>query len=148
MAIYGIGADWSGKSKVNEFVRDEKACIGWWIDDAPSLYKILRQIKIGDIIYIKSSPPGRLIIKAIGFVIDDEPFSYNEKTEEHGIYNCIKVKWIWRGKEDLEKINDKYNVRNNTIYEELNPKIQTKIINMILDKIHSYSRYCETINKK
>ncbi|HDD44901.1 MAG TPA: hypothetical protein ENG63_08600 [Candidatus Desulfofervidus auxilii] len=137
MAIYGIGADWSGENKVDEFVRDEKACIGWWIDDAPSLYKILKQMKIGDIIYVKSSPPGRLIIKAIGFVTNDEPFSYDEEAKEHGIYNCIKVKWIWLGEEDLGKIDDKYNVRNNTIYEEFNPEIQTKIVKMILDKLYS-----------
>ncbi len=135
MAIYGIGADWSGENKVEEFLNQEKVCIEWWPDEAPSLYKILKQIKIGDIFYIKPSLPGRLIIKAIGFVIDDEPTSYNEEAKEHSIYNCIRVKWIRVGEEDLGKINDKYNIRNNTIYEEFNPEIQTKIVKMILVKL-------------
>ena len=47
------------------------------------------------------------------------------------------MKWIWLGEEDLGKIDDKYNVRNNTIYEEFNPEIQTKIVKMILDKLYS-----------
>lgn len=125
MAIFGIGAFYS--SDVSKyFIDNSMAYVGWSKDEAPSLYEILRIIKLGDIIYIKSAPPGSgLRVKAVGIVVDNE-------TTENKVYGTgIKVKWLWTGPEILINIDDKYNVRNNTLYEEYNKIIQTKILDLI-----------------
>ena len=53
MAIFGIGARYE-KDVSNDFILEECACIGWTQTEAGSLYEMLRRIKKGDIIYIKS----------------------------------------------------------------------------------------------
>jgi len=129
MAIYGIGASYE-KQKVDmseKFVSKELACIGHTYEDAPSLHKLLGQIKIGDLIYIKSWPKNvGLTIKAVGIVIDNEIKDYN-------IGTGLKVKYIWKGREVIGQLKeDPYNVRRNTLYEEFNPDIQKKVIQLLL----------------
>lgn len=132
MAIYGIGAYYDRDDMTKEFLSKEAACIGWNKTDAPPLHKMMKHIKTGDILYIKSHPPTEgLIIKAIGVVIDDEIFCTEDIDEA-----CLKVKWIWKGEKNLGKIDDKNNVRNNTLYEELNPDIQKFVIDLLLPKFY------------
>lgn len=126
MAIYGIGATYDNEDVSQDFIDNNMACIGWSIDDAPSLYEILRGMKIGDIIYIKSAPIGQDIrVKGVGIITN------NEIIETPELGSGVTVKWLWSGTEYLSKINDKYNVRNNTLYEEYNKEIQAIIINLI-----------------
>ncbi len=122
MAIYGDKEDVSPK-----FISKERACVGWDFKDAPSLHKLLKHIKVGDLIYIKSHPPTEgLIIKAVGIVVDDKVL----KDENLGV--CLKVEWVWQGYEVIGKLDDKYNIRNITLYEEFNPDIQNKVIELLL----------------
>ena len=91
---------------------------------------MLRRFQIGDIVYIKSHPPNiGLIIKAIGIVISDE-LKTNKK-----LGTGIPVKWLWIGEVRLGPCDDKYPVRNITLYEEFNRKIQTRVIKLLLSKI-------------
>lgn len=130
MAIYGIGAYYYDEDVSGEFLSKGVACVGWDYSDAPSLHRILKQITVGDLIYIKSHPPDTgLRIKAVGIVVDAEV----KKVKNLGM--GVKVKWIWQGDEFIGKIDDKYNVRNITLYEEFNPDVQKKVIQLILKRM-------------
>ena len=72
MAIFGIGATYEGYDVSKQFIVDSIACVGWSISDAPAIHEILRCLKVGDNMYIKTSPIGQGIrIKAVGIVIDN-----------------------------------------------------------------------------
>lgn len=133
MAIFGIGAFYdSDVSK--EFISKEVACIGWNESDASTLHNILRFLRTGDILYIKShSPKVGLVIKAVGFVTDNELIKYAK------LGTGVKVKWIWNGYEEIGKIpelDDKYNVRNISIYEEFNKFVQDKVISLLTERLN------------
>ena len=130
MAIYGIGA-YYGKDMTSVFLKKKVACVGWDEDDAPTLHKIMSHIKIGDIIYIKKYPPNKgLTIKAIGLVADDSVSQIDDAGQA-----CIKVKWLWKGEEFFGLIDDKYIVHTCTFYEEYNPKVQKRIIELLTNRI-------------
>ena len=128
MAIFGLGAFYE-EDVTNKFLLNNVACIGWSYKDAPSLHKLMSHIKVGDIIYIKSYPYAEgLEIKAVGIVLDDNVSPVN------GIGKaCLKVKWIWEGSEVIGKVEDKY-VRTITIYEEFNPAVQKKVVDLLTSK--------------
>lgn len=129
MAIYGIGANYNNVDVSQDFIKKGIACVGWDITDAPELHKILQSIKIGDIFYIKShSPSNGLYIKAVGIVTDN-----TLKKEDKGI--GVSVRWIWDGRHHYGKVQDKYNVRSITIYEEYNKDIQDLILSFIFSKM-------------
>lgn len=129
MAIFGIGASYEYDVS-EDFIKNEVACIGWDQADATALYEILRFLKLGDIIYIKSAPIGKgLRVKAIGIVKD------NTLQNIPNLGTGVSVKWIWTGHENVGKINDKYNVRNNTLYEEFNREVQQKILDLLFSKL-------------
>lgn len=119
MAIFGIGARYGNKDVSKDFIDNKVACIGWDINNAPSIHEILRYIKVGDIIYVKTAPIGKgLRVKAVGVVID-------HKTHQNkNLGTCVSVRWIWNGYKNIGIIDDKYNVRNNTLYEELDNTVR------------------------
>jgi hypothetical protein len=128
MAIYAFGASFGGVKDVSgDFIKGGVACVGWPPKDAPPLHSILKHIKTGDIVYLKSHPPDiGLIIKAVGVVIGNE-------VEPLGLGDGFRVRWVWTGPEvRLGKIQDRYPVRNLTIYEEFNYDVQVKIIDLLL----------------
>ena len=133
MAIYGIGAYYgSNIGDVSpEFISKGYACVGWKKDDAETIHKLIHRIEDGDIIYIKSYPQGLgLYIKAVGIVIDNDVKKITHLGEA-----CVRVKWIWTGKEKIGKIEDGYNVRANTLYEEIYPKIRQRVLKLLLSKL-------------
>ncbi len=126
MKVWGIGANWGGKSIVKEFIGNDYAGIGWLEDEAPSLYAMMRDIEKGDIVYLKSFTYKNctLNIKAIGRVTatafkDPRYFKGKDK------HITIQVEWF-----DIPSIGLKYdfrengkidmrnNVYNNTLYRE------------------------------
>lgn len=116
--MWGIGAYWSGENpsdRTQTFIDSQCAQIGWNSDDAPALYEQFARIEAGDIIYIKSKPPGKkLYVKAIGYVLDKPDGS------------MVKVKWI-PNTMFVHVISDKerrYNVYSLTLFEELNATIR------------------------
>jgi hypothetical protein len=83
----------------------------------------------GDVLDIKSHPPNEgLIIKAVGIVVDDT-------VSEIDLGFCLEVEWVWQGYEVLGRVDDKYNVRNTTLYEEVNPDVQQNVINLLLTSL-------------
>jgi len=129
MSIYGIGATYD-RDVADEFVNNNVACVGWDITDAPSLHEILKLFKVGDIVYIKSSPIGQgLRVKAIGIITD------NQIRNVPNLGTGVGVKWIWTGHENFGTIDDKYNVRNNTLYEEFNKNVHTKLLALLFGRI-------------
>jgi len=131
MAIYGIGAYYNGTDDVSEeFVNKNLACIGWDASDAPTLHLMLRYIKVGDIIYIKSAPIGQgLRVKAIGIVAD------NSIVIDPIIKTGITMKWIWTGNDVINVSDDKNNIRNNTLYEELDIVAQKEILSRLFKTV-------------
>lgn len=130
MAIFGIGATYDNYDVSNDFIENNVACIGWDLTDAPALHEILRCLKVGDIIYIKTSPIGRGIrVKGVGIVID------NTLQQIEGLGTGVSMRWVWSGYENIGKIDDKYNVRNNTLYEEFNKTVQNYILNLMFKKM-------------
>ncbi len=143
MAIFGMGA-WWGEDMYPEFIKNKVACIGYRPEEADSYYQIFRNIKVGDIIYIKYSDrkEASLTIRAIGIVMNNEPFQRDMYETKN---NCIEVEWI-----ELEdpihidvsdtserKNGDPYirSVFGITLYEEYNPYIQQKVIESLLQHI-------------
>ena len=134
MAIFGVGAYYEKEKDVTSlFLANKVACIGWNYNEAPSLHKLMRHIKVGDIIYIKSYPFKQgLKIKAIGIVLDDKVHRLERVGEA-----CLRVRWIWNGNEVVGKVDDKYNVRKITLYEETNPDVQRRVLDLLLSRLNS-----------
>lgn len=134
MAVWGFGAYYKGDNgtdKTQDFINQGFACIGWSENDAPALYQMIKSVKIGDIIYIKSFTPkqNQIYIKAVGVVIDSFD---NYDSLGYG----VKVKWKSNFNEYIP-INVtpemyKNNVFNNTMYEEYNKSIISKLIEIIM----------------
>ncbi len=135
MAIYGIGSYYEGTTDVSaQFISRGAACVGWDQEAAPALHALLRHVKTGDILYIKSFPPGRkLTVKAIGIVKEDEIRSVPN------LGQGIPVKWLWKGPPQswLLTKEERYNVRANTLYEEYSQEIQPRILKLLFSVIQT-----------
>ena len=85
MTVWGIGAYNKEKkvSRLQEFLDNNCACIGWTEEQAPILYEVLKAVKKDDYIYIKSYyfPKKRLTIKAVGKVKDSKITKKNFQLE-------------------------------------------------------------------
>lgn len=129
MAIWGIGAYYDNEvDRTEDFVREGLACIGWPPDESPSVHELFRRLRVGDIVYIKAFPPGGpLFVKAIGIVLDDS------HRPHPSLKTCVEVGWVWRGYDHrIEIEGDRYNVRRNTLYEELHPVVQAEVLRLLL----------------
>lgn len=135
MAVWGIGAyynDSKVKDKAQDFLRNNFAYIGWKEPEAPAIYQMLRSIKVGDMIYIKSFSPKTktLHIKALGIVIDNK-LQYSED-----LGTGVAVKW----KDEFTEVIEisitpemyRNNIYNNSLYEEYDKRIIQKLIEEIM----------------
>ncbi len=131
MAMYLFGAKYSDQDKTSDFISHNGAFIGHDEKDASPLFILLDRIVVGDIIVIKSYSQGNgLYIKAVG--ICDDPGRVILPKLGKG----RSVKWLWTGNECLGVIKDYYtHFRTGSLYEELNPEVVQKIINLILNKM-------------
>jgi len=139
MAVYGIGAYYD-EDVSSDFVNKECACIGYDKTDASSLYEMLRRIKKGDIIYIKSYnfSNSTVVIKAIGYVIgrNIKEFNFPNSTDSMGFGRKILWKRVFEENEDWIRVpladeDKKNNVYNNTLYEEYSDTVINKILEFI-----------------
>lgn len=129
MAIFGIGA-YHNADVTDDFLRQNIACIGWSRNDAPALYKMINHVKVGDLLYIKSNTPqAGLTIKAVGIVLSDKL----QPAPSGDFDGCILVEWLWSGSDRVGRVDDKFNVRNNTLYEEYNNHIQRHIVEKVIE---------------
>lgn len=139
MAIFGAGSNWGGKEVKKTFFSEDKFVIGWNEENSKDLYEVVSQLKVGDIIYLKSVSPRyirNIEVKGIGFVT--KSFIQCLQSGEYGDSNIsdwngffIKVKWIHQTSFDIkipESEGKLTNVRPATFYEEYLPFVQEKII--------------------
>ena len=73
MAIFGIGAFYE-EDVSQDFIKANLVSVGHGVKDAPELHQFMRTLKVGDVVYIKSFPPGstEIIVRGIGVIIDDK----------------------------------------------------------------------------
>lgn len=137
MAIFGAGSYWDS-DKTSDFVANNVVVIGWNYKDAPGLHQLLRLLKVGDIVYLKSSPPGKkqLIIKAVGIILDDKILEERDLILTTGGSLGRNVGYIWQGNENIPLEDDKEPLKGFTIYEEHHLGIQTKILELIFSNCH------------
>ena len=139
MAIYGAGSIWDGKVEMkDQFFSNSNFVIGWDYIDAKDLYTAVTALRVGDIIYLKSSASGSrsINVKGIGIVthsfIDYLIDSHTPTTaisSRNGF--AIKVKWtiIDSFNVTIPATEGKLtNVRAATFYEENLPFVQKAII--------------------
>lgn len=134
MAIFGIGANFNNQDVSNVFISCSSIGIGWDVKYAPDLHEFIKSLKVGDIIYIKSFSPSypNLKIKAIGLIANSEIL--DEESSDGNFAIGRNVLWCCIEEFELQKPKpEKNNVRNNSIYEEFNPKVQTIILEKILN---------------
>ena len=131
MAIFGIGAQYSGKFNMSEqFFEKSCACVGWPEAEAPPAHEILRHVRTGDIVFIKSFTPQRgLTIKGVGIVTEGNVKNFSR------LGMGVSVKWLWKGQEKVGLLKDHWPVRTVTIYEEFNPTVQKRVLNLLMGTI-------------
>lgn len=134
MATYAFGAAYGGTDdKTRAFVNSGFAFIGWPPDEAPYLHAMLRQIEIGDLVFLKSAAPSvGLMIKAAGIVTD------NEIKQDWDLGFGVKVDWAFTGEVGggknllIGKLNDKADfMRGGTLYREFHPVVLNLVIDLI-----------------
>lgn len=137
MAIWGVGAKFgSWDNKLDSFVKESFWCTGFKEQEKPEVYEMIKSIKIGDVVYVKSLALNSNIMNVRGIGIVTE--SFKNLNSHKGFESCgneIGVKWlIAESKQPLfqEKITDKYiNERKTTIFKEYNRDIIKRIINQL-----------------
>lgn len=106
---------------------------------------MLRRIKKGDIIYIKSYnfSNNTIIIKAIGYVIGKniKKFNFLNSTNSMGYGREILWKKVFKENDEwirvqIEDEDKKNNVYNNTLYEEYSDTVINKILKLLYYKIN------------
>jgi len=135
MAVYGFGAAFGGSEDMSSnFIEAEGAFVGWKPAEAPAAHATLRQIEVGDLVFIKSFPPSMgLIVKAAGIVTDT-----NHLLMDYDLGTGVRVNWTFVGPRDgghklFGKIGDKADfTRGGTLYREYNPDVQRRIIELVL----------------
>lgn len=140
MAVFGIGAYYDDEDVSDAFVTQKCACIGYGKTEASSLYEMLRRIKKGDIIYIKSYSiqKNAVVIKAIGYVIGRsiEEYFFPNSQESMGYGREVLWKSVYKENEDwirvpLPQEDKKNNVYNNTLYEEYSDTVINKLLELL-----------------
>ena len=128
MAIFGIGAHYDGTDDVSgDFITHDVAGIGWPVSDAPELHQLIKTLRVGDIIYIKSFPPASkfIFVKAIGLIRD-------ENIVTRRMNNLVEIgrNVLWKVTKEfqIQKPKEKNNVRLNSLYEEFHPDVQAEIL--------------------
>lgn len=127
MAIFAIGAFYD-EDVSKQFIQESLVGVGWDDGDAPELHQFIRSIRVGDLVYIKSFPPGspEIFVKAIGVVVDG---SIRTTEDTGGLVSCGRnVHWLSTSEFRIPVPSEKNNVRRNTLYEEHHPAVQSAIL--------------------
>lgn len=133
MAIWGMGSHFGGsENQIDSFLNENFVCLGYTKKTAPDLIDMMKEIKIGDIIFIKSFKIGSNLmhINAIGIVTEEFKCSNSHK----GYENCdneIGVKWFVKEKLETVLVDDKYKQRKTSLFLEYNKDVQKIIVNAI-----------------
>ena len=135
MKVWGMGTCYGGyNDQTSMFIKNKIAAIGWSEDDAIDLYAMIGKVEIGDIIYLKSTYPkkniGRILrIKTIGKVVNpNKKFNGKSAIGVDYIKNFAPIDLV------LNDYKGKNSVYGSTFYQEYNPLIIEKILNLIQDR--------------
>ncbi len=133
VSVWGFGFHFSKiKSKLADFFNNNFICVGYSKDDAPEFIEMMKEIKKGDIVYLKSwQIKGSVLhIKAIGVVTNT--FS---DTNIYGGDNKIEVDWKVTNIDETVVANTKYRQRVTSIYKEYNTEISAIIKNLLAESV-------------
>ncbi|TDM51386.1 hypothetical protein [Aliivibrio fischeri] len=143
MAIFGAGSNWIGKEVKSEFFNENKFVIGWNENNSKDLYEAISQLKVGDIIYLKSVSPRYIRHVEIGIVtksfiqcLQSGEYGNTDISDWNALF--IKVNWIIQTSFVIDiPVNEGKltNVRPATFYEEFLPYVQEKIINKLISNL-------------
>lgn len=131
MKVWGMGTCYGGyDDKTSTFIKNKIAAIGWSEEDAIDLYAMIRNVEIGDIIYLKSTYPkksaGRILrIKAIGIVTNP-----NKKVDKKSAIGVDYIENFTPVDLFLKDYKGKNNVYGSTFYQEYNPLIIEKVLEL------------------
>ncbi len=134
MAIWGFGYKYEAGTydKSEEFISQGLVCSGWGKSNI-YVFQQLKQIKIGDIVFLKTydKKAYKLRIKAIGIVVSNDIQDYPD------LGSCLKVKYLKKYTDPLEiEVDDRVpHIRTATLYEELNPKICQTILKELIKEM-------------
>ena len=99
----------------------------YWGERLSPAHAILRHLRTGDIISIKSfTPNDGLTIKAVGVVKEGRVRPFDNFGEG------VLVRWVWNREEWVVRLNDKWPVRTVAIYEEYHPDVQNRVMDLLL----------------
>lgn len=132
MSVFGMGAMYGGnENQLEKFLSLGVACVGYSIEEAPSIHAQMKSLKFGDIIFIKSyAPTAGLHIKAVGIVTNP---NFRQITEQVGWGVNVRWKSLPEKTIDLGKIEDHADfMRRGSLYEEFNPSVIQQVIDLLL----------------
>jgi hypothetical protein len=133
MAVWGIGSFFHGTdNQFDNFIDGNFVCMLWKEDEVPEFYEMMREIQLGDIVYLKSFKRGsnEMHVNAIGIVTD----TFKSVNSHIGYENCkneIGVRWINKNPTLIIKVNSIYKQRKTTISKEYDKNVIEKIISKI-----------------
>lgn len=124
ISVWGFGF-YFGKNRDSkeEFIEQNYVTINYSEDEAPEFIEMMREIKVGDIVYLKSCGirNNTLHICAVGVVTSEM------NTDNHR----ISVSWLIDNINKEVAPNKKYRQRVASIYKEYNNEIKTIIFDLI-----------------
>ena len=148
MAIFGAGSKWDNAELKDTFFKEEKFTIGWNEKSAKDLYEAVSQLKVGDIIYLKSVSPAHIRninVKGIGIVtksliqcLQSDEYKSIDISDWSSFF--IKVNWLSQDSFKIiipEKEGKLTNIRPATFYEEYLPLVQKEILDKVLKAVTS-----------
>lgn len=133
MAIWGMGSCFEErKEQINNFIKGEFVCLGWRREQKPEYFKMLENIKLGDIIYIKSFfiPTEPMTVKAI-CVVTETMKNSNSHSGYEQCDNQIGVKWLSTNLDKKITINSMIKERKSSIFRETDSAIAKDVLSLL-----------------
>lgn len=133
MAVWGIGSCFEErKEQLDNFINGEFVCLGWRREEKPEYFKMLEEIKLGDIIYVKSYfiPTEPMTVKAICVVTE----TLRNSNSHNGYEQCdneIGVKWLSTNLNKKIPIDSMFKERKSSIFKESNSAIIRDILSLL-----------------
>jgi hypothetical protein len=102
------------------------ACVGWRESDRAPAPVVLRQLRTGDVVFAGAAgADGALLIRAVGVV------NYGGRAED-ALGAGPFVRWAWQGEHPVEPSHDAYRLPGAAVYEERDPRVQGRVIELLL----------------